>query len=474
MTATTPLQRHLAEYRALRGELEDHLLAIASSVDGRRFEFQAPLRGFALPPGGYAMLGDRLGQVLSTRLDHVDAAQVGWEGDHGPSVQSRLAIRVVHGEGVIREGDGLPFHDAPVRPAATEEVAAWLGSARGTPLPVGELRLAPGVPFALDAGGFDRHTFFCGQSGSGKSYALGVVLEQLLLGTDLRVVVLDPNSDFARFASVRAGVDEQLAARWRQLAPAITVRDRDTLRLRVSELGREAQAAILRLDPVADREEYAELIELIETARPQDIGALDSRPLALRVRNLGVDRWRTWVRGPGETVPDALADPANRCLVLDIGSLETREEQALVAESVLRTLWERRAERRKVLIVIDEAHNVCPREAPDALTALATDHAVRIAAEGRKYGLHLLVCTQRPQKVQVNVVSQCDNLVLMRMGSEADLAYTGELMSFAPRDLLAGASGFGLGEALVAGKLASHPALIRFGRRIAEEGGADV
>ena len=85
-----------------------------------------------------------------------------------------------------------------------------------------------------------------------------------------------------------------------------------------------------------------------------------------------------------------------------------------------------------MLIVIDEAHNVCPAAPEDALTALATEYAVRIAAEGRKFGLYLLVCTQRPQKVQENIVSQCDNLVLMRMDSEADLAYTGELFSFVP------------------------------------------
>ena len=72
------------------------------------------------------------------------------------------------------------------------------------------------------------------------------------------------------------------------------------------------------------------------------------------------------------------------------------------------------------------------------------------------------------------MLSQCDNLLLMRMGSAADLAFTGEVMSFAPRHLLDGASAFGLGEALAAGKVSSHPALIRFGRRVAEEGGADV
>jgi uncharacterized protein len=75
--------------------------------------------------------------------------------------------------------------------------------------------------------------------------------------------------------------------------------------------------------------------------------------------------------------------------------------------------------------------------------------------------------------VQENVLSQCDNLVLMRMASAADLAHIGEALSFAPEGLLAGATAFRLGEALVAGKLASHPALIRFGARVAEEGGGD-
>ena len=123
-------------------------------------------------------------------------------------------------------GDGAPFHDATIRAATPEEVAAWLGdsAADRAQLPVGELRLAPGVPFALDAGGFDRHTFFCGQSGSGKTYSLGVVLEQLLLQTTLPIVVLDPNSDIdaaARGARRRrSGPSPSGGARWRPGASA--------------------------------------------------------------------------------------------------------------------------------------------------------------------------------------------------------------------------------------------------------------
>jgi uncharacterized protein len=76
--------------------------------------------------------------------------------------------------------------------------------------------------------------------------------------------------------------------------------------------------------------------------------------------------------------------------------------------------------------------------------------------------------------VHENVVSQCDNLVLMRLNSAADAAYAQAVFSFVPPTLVAQAATFRLGEALVAGKLSPSPALLRVGARIAEEGGADV
>jgi uncharacterized protein len=127
-----------------------------------------------------------------------------------------------------------------------------------------------------------------------------------------------------------------------------------------------------------------------------------------------------------------------------------------------------------VLLVIDEAHDVCPPHAEDPLTKIATDHAISIAGEGRKFGLHLLVATQRPLKVHENVLSQCENLFLMRMNSTGDLARVAELFSFAPPGLLARATAFNIGQALVCGHVASHPVLVTTGGRIAQEGGADV
>jgi DNA helicase HerA-like ATPase len=483
------LAARLAHYRDLRREVETNVLALATSVDGRQFEFQAPLASLDLRIGGYVVLetgaGDRFGQITSLEVTHTDAGEVGWSGD--TSMTSRVVIRRAQGDGTLLDRSPAPFHDARVRPATVAQVRAWAEEAapRRAVLHAGELLLAPGLAHGLDAGGFDRHTFLCGQSGSGKTYALGVLLEQLLLETSLRIVVLDPNSDFARIAEVRPGVEAALGARHADVTRGAAIHrgpspGSERLRIRFGELGTAGRAAALRLDPIHDREEYGELAALLEQARPDALDELarvdraGAAGLAQRARNLGVDRWGVWAAGdPGSTL-DALHDPAVRCLVVDLGSLETRAEQALVAEAVLERLWDRRTRREPVLIVIDEAHNVCPAAPEDALTALATEHAVRIAAEGRKFGLYLLTSTQRPQKVHPNVVSQCDNLILMRMNSAADLAYAGEIFSFVPAGLLARARTFGLGEALVAGKLSSHPALVRMGPRISEEGGADV
>ena len=479
-------------FRSLRAEIEASVLPLATSLDGRRFSFQASVNGLALRVGGYVMLEGEgetaLGQVQSLGLAEVDVGEMGvaTEGD-GIDIRARLPIRLARGEGVILDRGAEPFHDHLARPATTEEMRGWLTRTApvGARLQVGGLSQLEGAPVSLEAGGFDRHTFLCGQSGSGKSYSLGLLLEQLLLETQLRIVILDPNSDFARLPELREGAEPHLAERWEQLAGRIAVRSADgsgsaRLRLRFGELTAAAQGALLRLDPVADRGEYAELADLLADQRPESVSELahsdrpEAHQLRLRVANLGVEHWRVWARQNAGSVLDGLDDPDVRCLVVDVGSLPTREEQALVAESVLSGLWARRAERRPVLLVVDEAHNVCPAGTADALTALATEHAVRIAGEGRKFGIYMLVATQRPQKVHEHVISQCDNLVLMRLNSAADAAFIADLFGFAPPGLVGLATDFRLGEALVAGKIASHPVVLRFGRRVAREGGGDV
>jgi hypothetical protein len=464
----------------MREALEASILPLATSVDGRRFQYQASLHGLELEAGGYVALDaggrTRLGQLLSLEMQQQETGALDRPG--------HILIRIARGDGTLLAGGSGPFHDAMVRRATPAEVRRWLEATRPdhARLDVGELALARGVPFALDAAGFGRHTFLCGQSGSGKTYSLGVLLERLLMETSLRVVVLDPNSDYVKLGKPRPGADPEIAERYRAAVFPVGVRsgtsEEARIGVRFRDLGPAAQAAVLRLDPVADREEYAELTALIEDQGVRSVADLvrsGAERLVQRAGNLGVTGWGIWPGPEGQSLPDEVVNPAApRCLVVDLGSLPTREEQALAAGAVLERLWRERARREPVAIVIDEAHNVCPAEPDDPLTALATEDAVRIAGEGRKFGLYLIVVTQRPQEVHENVISQCENLVLMRMNSTADLGHVAEVFSFVPPGLVDRAAAFTQGEALVAGKIASHPALIRFGARITEEGGADV
>ena len=475
----TDVEASLTEYRDVREALERAVLPLATSVDGRRFSFQTSLHGLELEAGGYVTIdgGDStgLGQVLLLELRTQDATTAGL-----PQVRIRAGV----GDGVVLDGDGRPFHDARISPASPDLVAGWLERVRPkhASLEVGELALAPGVPLELDAAGFGRHTFLCGQSGSGKTYSLGVLLERLLMETSLRVVVLDPNSDYVRLGEARADADGAALERYAGAARSVAVRggagETNALRVRFRELSPAHQAALLRLDPLADREEYAELAALLEDERVRsvaDLDSIESDALKLRAGNLGVERWGIWPGPEEKSLVAELDDPDGpRCLVVDLGSLGTREEQAAVAGAVLERLWRRRAAREPIAIVIDEAHNICPAEPGDPITALATEDAIRIAGEGRKFGLYLVVVTQRPQKVHENVVSQCDNLILMRMNSTADLAHVGRVFSFVPPGLIDRATTFRQGEALVAGKVSSHPVLVHFGARLSQEGGADV
>jgi DNA helicase HerA-like ATPase len=486
----TELVQHLARYRHVRELIERSILPLATSVDGSTFSVQASLYDLALRRGGYVVLESDgrslLGQVtdLTTVLEEAT-------GDDPDGTSYAVYVRLARGSGMVLDSGGAPFHDAVARPALPEEVGAWFRAAHGNRagLAVGELLHAPGVTASLDSGGFNRHTFMCGQSGSGKTYSLGLLLERILAETSLRVVILDPNSDYVSLGRVRDDADPAVAARYRDVPGQLAVWSNDPaadhpLRLRFAELDPSVQAAALGLDPVRDREEYAVLNQLVrgsETGKPlvadldqlMDAGSGSARALGLRAGNLGVTDWRLWSPVLPSLVQELRA-PTSRCTVVDLGSLDTVAEQRLVAETVLSTLWESRRSREPCLVVIDEAHNICPADPPDLVTGLATERAVQIAAEGRKYGLYLLTSTQRPHKVHPNVVSQCDNLLLMRMNSEADLQDLAALFSFVPTGLMAGATGFRMGQALVAGKIFPHAAYVQMGARVSQEGGADI
>ena len=92
---------------------------------------------------------------------------------------------------------------------------------------------------------------------------------------------------------------------------------------------------------------------------------------------------------------------------------------------------------------------------------LSVDLFERIAKEGRKYGVGLVIISQRPAEVSKTVISQCNNVVAMRLTNGDDQAVIAKLLP----DNLAGFSGvlpaLDIGEALVVGDASLLPTRIR-------------
>lgn len=517
---------------ALARRLTTHPRAL--STDGHAFRFVAPVEA-APQIGGYVRIETRdsgayLGQITEKALTEYEGPELSVEGDAGLAAelgafrvaQTAFRVRLHHvagggvllarqtTAGMIPPGAADVFDEAGIVAADTAFVETYLSDrsqGRGA-LDIGRLCVGDGRGrAALLATGFDRHTFLCGQSGSGKTYGLGVILERLLLETSLRIVVIDPNSDFVRLGEARPYVEAERgfggdldeagyeALRERYLAAVAGVRvlrparhgahPADSLRIRFSDLSPAVQGMVLQLDPLADREEFNAFRALagrfgdrpysladLGAAATADLSA-EARRLALRIANLGVADWDVWAE-PDEPGISTLADEDWRALVLDVGGFANPAEPSLVALGTLNALWNRREGRAPILIVIDEAHNVCPAEPADPLQAAAAERAIQIAGEGRKFGLYLLLSTQRPAKLHPNVLSQCDNVVLMRMNSAADLEHLAASFSFVPPALLAESAYFAQGETLLAGKIVPSPLLARFGGRVSQEGGGDV
>jgi DNA helicase HerA-like ATPase len=474
----------------------------AHSIDGRRFAFEASLSE-AVPIGSYVRIAAEngrtyLGQVLEETIS--DSASLPGTAAAERAVRGRgLLLARLTEEGSARADASDVFGSSTMTEADPATVAAHVAkwTVGGAGLPLGALGMLEAVPAVLAAKGFGRHTFLCGQSGSGKTYTLGLILERLLLETDLRIVVLDPNSDYVNVGSLRprpeTGLEEDeyeaLAARFEEIASHIYVfggpNAQRRLQARFGRLTEEQQAKVLGIDPIDNPGEYSAFLRALSTIEGDDYTlddildrlrqsfGEDERRLGMRITNLGAADLSIWARRDEKAIREEL--PSDwRMAVFDLGSLPSDRERSIAAAAVLATFWEQRAERTPVLIVIDEAHNISPQEPIDENQAMATAHTVKIAGEGRKFGKYLLLATQRPEKLHQNVVSQCDNLVLMRMNSIVDLEQLKRTFSFVPPSLIEQASGFGLGEGLVAGKIAPDPIRFKTGRRYTLEGGSDV
>lgn len=152
--------------------------------------------------------------------------------------------------------------------------------------------------------------------------------------------------------------------------------------------------------------------------------------------------------------------------ILDISGLPNEVAGPLTA-ALARLLFQYKLyqspqERRRdpLLLVCEEAHRYVP-DRGEAEYATAQTAVRRIAREGRKYGLGLMLVSQRPADVESTVISQCGTWLVLRLTNAADQQHVARFLPDGLSGMTRALPSLAQQEALFVGEGASLPARIR-------------
>ncbi|MFZ5633733.1 MAG: ATP-binding protein [Bacillota bacterium] len=124
--------------------------------------------------------------------------------------------------------------------------------------------------------------------------------------------------------------------------------------------------------------------------------------------------------------------------------------------------WTDQDKRKPMAFVCDEAHLYLPKkEGRNPVEQRAIENFEKIAKEGRKYGVALLVVSQRPSDVSTTILSQCNNVIALRLTNGDDQATVRKLMPESLEGLMDTLPILDIGEALVVGDAVLLPSRIR-------------
>ena len=112
------------------------------------------------------------------------------------------------------------------------------------------------------------------------------------------------------------------------------------------------------------------------------------------------------------------------------------------------------------MLVCEEAHNYIPKNS--GAEYAASKHSIeRIAKEGRKYGLNLMVVSQRPSEVSETIFSQCNNFIVLKLTNINDQSCIKNLLPDNNESLVDVLPTLAAGECLVVGDAVPLPAVVK-------------
>lgn len=125
------------------------------------------------------------------------------------------------------------------------------------------------------------------------------------------------------------------------------------------------------------------------------------------------------------------------------------------------------------LLVYEEAHKYAPKS--DLVKYRSALQAIeRIAKEGRKYGITLLLATQRPSEISETIFSQCSNFIAMRLTNPNDQNYITRLLPDTLGNMVSKLPTLRAGEALLLGESVTMPLFVKINKCYPEPSSNDI
>ncbi|MEM4733346.1 MAG: ATP-binding protein, partial [Candidatus Bathyarchaeia archaeon] len=168
---------------------------------------------------------------------------------------------------------------------------------------------------------------------------------------------------------------------------------------------------------------------------------------------------------------DAMLRPQHLSVV-DLSGLSD-EVADYIAYSILTDIYGRASSNElefPVFIFVEEAHRFIPCEGRTDSSRIIK----KIAAEGRKFGVFLVVITQRPSKIHPDVLSQCNSQIILRITNPDDQVAIAKSSERLGQTLLDDLPGLNTGEAVIVGEMTRAPVMVKIKRRRTMEGGSDI
>ena len=436
---------------------------------------------------GYHSDGHELFEVAVTVLGYYSA-------DMGDFINPRVPPRI-----------GKPIYVAD--PAMLTEVLSKVKIGETGAAHIGSLLSRPAgeVPVAVDLrAALSTHLAVIASTGSGKSYLAGVLTEELMSPKNrAAMMIVDPHGEYASLTELQSMKEFEDEDGYRPVVEVIrpenvkvmistlTLGD---LRYLLPNLSERMHYLLGKAFNLVQREfgknwTLAQFLVAVRKAEKEISGKEDGEEED-GYGTAGALIWRLNSRLQGsrifndlESLPLTNLFQPGQCTVLQLNEIDQREQQVIVA-TLLRRLFQARMETEKgtanetddnyvpypVFVLIEEAHRFAPASAD-----LVTSQVLKtILSEGRKFGVGVGLISQRPGKLDADVLSQCMTQFLLRIVNPVDQNRIAEGVESVGRDLLKELPALSKGQAVIAGAAVNTPVLCRIRQRLTSHGAEDV